>query len=140
MTVHQFGGEADVVRHDGPHSFLVEAVGTRATQPHAHSAGREKRVPERIILIYPQPPRDADGLYSVRCNRSLLKEQFVFLLEHIHPFATVLAAVRIDPLAVVAGEITLTVSKVVTAHLAVVLTPRTNLLRLLKTVGFQYLI
>ena len=61
MSVHQFGGEADVVGHDGAHTFLVESVGAGAAQDGLDAATREESVPEGIVLVHTESSRETDG-------------------------------------------------------------------------------
>ena len=148
MPMHQFGRIADIVCHNSPYTFVKKFRRARAAQPHANAAAPEQSLPERVVLINPKPARNTDGqsvfqrsgLYSVSRRRSLREEHFVFFFEHINAFAYGIALVGIDALAVIARRVLPAVRKRIHAHLAMVLTTRTNFLSFFEMIRFQQLI
>ena len=150
MAVHQFGRKTNIVRHDGPHAFLVEPVGADTAQDGANAAAGEKGAPERKVLVHSQAPRDAYSktafgyrtAYAIRplCCRIAfgckMEEQSVFLVEQVYPLVCPLRAIGIDAFTVVAGEIGLSVGKRIAADLAFILASRAHFVPLLKMIGF----
>ena len=106
MSVHQFSRIAYIIRHNRAQPLVIEPVGTGATEPHANTTAGKERVPERIVFVDPQPARDTDGEEGLAIGDGRGgEEEFVFLIEHIDAFHRSFFRIRIDPFAVVTGDI-----------------------------------
>lgn len=138
MAVHQFGGKADVVGHDGTQPAFVQFVVRWTGENDAETALGEKRLPEREVLVHAQAARDADDGRVVGDGQVVSAEQQPVLFgEHVDAFPGTLGAVGIDLLAVVARKKGVAVLEMEQPDGAVVLAARTHLNLRLVLVGLN---
>ena len=60
MRVYELGGETDVVGHYRSQRLLIVGIGRFRREDNLEATSAQERVPEGVILVDVQGPRDAD--------------------------------------------------------------------------------
>ena len=104
VPVRDFGGIADIFRHDCARAARIHFAGGRVGQLHANAAFGEQRVPEGVIFVHVQRARNAErqphggGGFGVA-----VEQQVIFEFGQVGALFHLFAAVRENSLAAVAG-------------------------------------
>ena len=78
MTMDKFGRKTDVVAHHVMEPCLIKVQGGWIGKLDLKAAGRKQGMPERIVLVHIEGPRQADGTFRFFVDGPV-KEQVVFI-------------------------------------------------------------
>ena len=77
VAVYQFGGEANVVGHNGVERLFVIGESRQVGEYHPNTAVGKERVPKGVVFIQVQHPGDSHN-WAALCRSFPVEQQLVF--------------------------------------------------------------